>query len=57
MNDSRDFEAIATIASALRDATDGDEYHAIGLIYDIAKGRRDGPEALAEFAELTLRHV
>jgi hypothetical protein len=57
MNDSQDFEAIAEIASALLDATDGDEYHAVGLIYDIAKGRKDAAEARAEFAELSLRHV
>ncbi|WP_406000702.1 hypothetical protein [Streptomyces sp. NBC_00829] len=57
MSDSEDFEAIAEIASALRDATDGNEYHAVGLIYDIAKGRRDAATARAEFAELELRHI
>ncbi len=49
--------AISEIASALRDATDGNEYHAVGLIYDLAEGRTTPEEARAEFAELPLRHV
>ncbi|WP_063803524.1 hypothetical protein [Streptomyces silvensis] len=51
------FELISDIASRLRDATDSGEYHAVGLIYDLANGRTTVTEARAELAEITLRHV
>ncbi|MFJ9128896.1 hypothetical protein ACIRJS_32825 [Streptomyces sp. NPDC102340] len=56
-SDSDIFDLISGIASKLRDATDGNEYHAVGLIYDLAKGRTTVTEARAELAELTFRHV
>lgn len=55
MDHAATLDAISTIAIALRDATDEDEYHAVGLIYDLANGRTDADEALAEFAELKFR--
>ncbi|MFI8988635.1 hypothetical protein ACIG63_27105 [Streptomyces antimycoticus] len=56
-SDSDLFDLISEIASRLRDATDEGEYHAVGLIYDLANGMTTVAEARAEFAELTLRHV
>ncbi|MFE5681695.1 hypothetical protein [Streptomyces sp. NPDC056512] len=51
------FELIGDIASKLRDATDSSEYHAFGLIYDLAMGRSTIADARAQLAELTFRHV
>ncbi|WP_432164902.1 hypothetical protein [Streptomyces sp. bgisy031] len=51
------FELIGEIASKLRDATDSGEYHAVGLIYDLAMGRTTIADARAQLAELTLRHA
>ncbi|MEH0428811.1 hypothetical protein QBB34_21250 [Streptomyces stelliscabiei] len=51
------FELISEIASRLRDATDSGEYHAVGLIYDLANGRTTIAEARTELAEITFRHV
>ncbi|MFE2311652.1 hypothetical protein ACFXC8_00375 [Streptomyces sp. NPDC059441] len=48
---------IKTIASALRDATDGDVCHAVGLIYELAAGRMDPADVRAEFEELELPHA
>ncbi|MFE6826301.1 hypothetical protein [Streptomyces sp. NPDC057690] len=36
---------------------DGDEQHAIGLVHDLAKGRKAPEEARTEFAERRPRHV
>ncbi|GGV46108.1 hypothetical protein [Streptomyces spectabilis] len=55
--DSNVFELISEIASRLRDATDSGEYHAVGLIYDLANGRTTIADARAELAEITFRHV
>ncbi|WP_406200076.1 hypothetical protein OG331_25075 [Streptomyces sp. NBC_01017] len=51
------FELISEIASRLRDATDSGEYHAVGLIYDLANGRTTIADARAELAEITFRHI
>lgn len=51
------FDLIATIASALRDATDQDVWHAVGLIYELATGRMDPANVRNEFEELQLPHV
>lgn len=56
-SDSDVFDLISDIASRLRDATDSGEYHAVGLIYDLANGRTTVAEARAELAEITFRHV
>ncbi|MFI0768593.1 hypothetical protein ACH4TQ_27455 [Streptomyces sp. NPDC021218] len=56
-SDSDVFDLISEIASRLRDATDEGEYHAVGLIYDLATGRTTVGEARAELAELTFRHI
>lgn len=56
-SDSAVFGLIAEIASRLRVATDEGEYHAVGLIADLAGGRTTVAEARAELAELTFRHV
>ncbi|MFE2965519.1 hypothetical protein ACFXKC_17935 [Streptomyces sp. NPDC059340] len=48
---------IKTIASALRDATDGDVWHAVGLIYELADGRMEPADVRAEFEELDLPHA
>lgn len=57
MSDSETFAAISEIASALTDATDGDEYHAVRLIHDLANGRTTPEDARAALAELALRHL
>ncbi|MFF5984387.1 hypothetical protein ACFY78_36650 [Streptomyces olindensis] len=51
------FELISEIAGRLRDATDEGEYHAVGLISDLANGRTTIADARAELAEITFRHV
>jgi hypothetical protein len=51
------FELISEIAGRLRDATDGGEYHAVGLIADLANGRTTIADARTELAEITFRHV
>ncbi|UDM00046.1 hypothetical protein [Streptomyces longhuiensis] len=56
-DDSEAFNLISSIASQLRDATDGDEHHAVGLIYDLAMGSTTIADARAQLAELTFRHV
>jgi hypothetical protein len=56
-SDSDVLELISTIAGRLRDATDGDEYHAVGLIYDLANGRTTVADARTELATLNFRHV
>ncbi|MEV0526006.1 hypothetical protein AB0I66_21455 [Streptomyces sp. NPDC050439] len=55
--DSDVFALIAGIASRLRDATDEGEYHAVGLIYDLATGRTTITDAREQLAEITFRHV
>lgn len=56
-DDAEAVELIGDIASKLRDATDGAEWHAVGLIYDLARGRITVDVARSELAELTFRHV
>lgn len=56
-SDSDVLELISTIASRLRDATDEGEYHAVGLIGDLAEGRTTVTEATADLAEITFRHI
>lgn len=56
-SDSDVFELISEIAGRLSDATDEGEYHAVGLIGDLANGRKTVEEARAELAEITFRHV
>jgi hypothetical protein len=51
------FELISEIASRLSDATVEGEYHAVGLIGDLANGRTTIADARAELAEITFRHV
>ncbi|MCL6734410.1 hypothetical protein [Streptomyces neyagawaensis] len=48
---------ISEIAGRLRDATDEGEYHAVGLIADLANGRTTIADARTELAEITFRHV
>jgi len=55
--DSDVFELISEIAARLSDATDEGEYHAVGLIADLANRRKTIAEARAELAEITFRHV
>jgi hypothetical protein len=56
-SDSDVFALISEIASKLRDATDSGEYHAVGLIYDLAMGRTTVAEARAELADIEFGHV
>ncbi|GHI91703.1 hypothetical protein [Streptomyces olivaceus] len=56
-SDSDVFDLISEIASKLRDATDSGEYHAVGLIYDLAMSRTTVAEARAELADIEFRHV
>ncbi|MFJ9037430.1 hypothetical protein ACIRF8_12685 [Streptomyces sp. NPDC102406] len=56
-SDAEVFDLISDIASKLQDATDNDEYHAVGLIYDLAMSRTTCADARAQLAELTFRHV
>lgn len=56
-SDSDVFALISEIASRLRDATDDGEYHAVGLIYDLANGCTTVADAHTELAEIQLRHV
>ncbi|GHA28841.1 hypothetical protein GCM10010372_30880 [Streptomyces tauricus] len=51
------FELISEIAGRLTDATDEGEYQAVGLIGDLANGRKTIAEAREELAEITFRHV
>ncbi|MBE4783942.1 hypothetical protein [Streptomyces caniscabiei] len=51
------FELISEIATRLRDATDSGEYHAVGLIYDLANGRTTIADARAELADIEFGHV
>lgn len=55
--DSDVFALIAEIATRLTDATDEGEYHAAGLIADLANGRKTIAEARVELADITFRHV
>lgn len=55
--DSDVFALIAEIASKLTDATDEGEYHAAGLIGDLANGHKTIAEARADLADITFRHV
>ncbi|MET8475397.1 hypothetical protein ABZY90_19725 [Streptomyces sp. NPDC006422] len=48
---------IGDIASKLRDATDGNEWHAVGLIHGLARGHTTVAEARAELTGLTFRHI
>ena len=57
MSDSQVLAEISRIAIALQDATEGDEWHAISLIVELADGRLAPAVARAEFAELRLRHA
>lgn len=56
-SDSDVLALISDIASRLEDATDEGEYHAAGLIGDLANGRKTVEEARAELADITFRHV
>lgn len=56
-SDSDVLELISEIAGRLRDATDEGEYHAVGLISDLATGCMPVAEARAALAEITFRHV
>jgi hypothetical protein len=56
-SDSDVFDLISDIASRLRDATDSGEYHAVGLIYDLAMSRTTVAEARAELADIEFGHV
>ncbi|MET7321481.1 hypothetical protein [Streptomyces sp. NPDC005549] len=56
-SDSDVFDLISEIASRLRDATDSGEYHAVGLIYDLAMSRTTVAEARAELAGIEFGHV
>lgn len=56
-SDSDVFALISEIASRLRDATDDGEYHAVGLIHDLANGLTTIADARAELAEIQFRHV
>ncbi|QJT04390.1 hypothetical protein G9272_32245 [Streptomyces asoensis] len=56
-SDSDVFDLISDIASRLRDATDSGEYHAVGLIYDLAMSRTTVAEARAELADIEFGHA
>lgn len=56
-SDSAVFALISDIASRLTDATDDGEYQAVGLIGDLANGRKTIEEATTELADITFRHV
>ncbi|MDT0567883.1 hypothetical protein RM704_10445 [Streptomyces sp. DSM 3412] len=56
-SDSDVFELISEIAGRLSDATDEGEYHAVGLIGDLAEGLTTVAEARTALAEITFRHV
>ncbi|GAA3957032.1 hypothetical protein GCM10022384_07660 [Streptomyces marokkonensis] len=56
-SDAAVFDLISEIASKLRDATDSGEYHAVGLIYDLAMSRTTVAEARAELADIEFGHV
>ncbi|MCM8552646.1 hypothetical protein [Streptomyces sp. STCH 565 A] len=56
-SDSDVFDLISEIASRLRDATDSGEYHAVGLIYDLAMSRTTVAEARAELDGIEFGHV
>jgi hypothetical protein len=56
-SDSDVLALISEIASRLEDATDEGEYHAVGLIWELANSRKSVAEARAELAEITFRHV
>ncbi|MEU6222268.1 hypothetical protein [Streptomyces sp. NPDC047042] len=51
------FELISEIAGRLTDATNEGEYHAVGLIADLANGRTTVADARTELAEITFRHI
>lgn len=50
-------EVISAIAGRLRDATDEGEYHAVGLISDLANGRITVEDARTDLDEITFRHI
>jgi hypothetical protein len=56
-SDAEVFDLISDIASKLRDATDSGEYHAVGLIYDLAMSRTTVAEARVELADIEFGHV
>lgn len=56
-SDSDVLTLISEIASRLTDATDEGEYHAAGLIGDLANGRKSVADAREELSEITFRHV
>lgn len=56
-SDADVFDLISDIALKLRDATDSGEYHAVGLIYDLAMSRTTVAEARAELAGIEFGHV
>lgn len=56
-SDSDVLALISDIASRLLDATDEGEYHAAGLIGDLANGRKTVEEAREELADITFRHI
>jgi hypothetical protein len=56
-SDSDVLGLIAEIAGRLTDATDGAEYHAVGLIHDLAQGQTTIADARTELANLTFRHI
>ena len=56
-SDSDVFALIGEIAGRLREATDEGEYHAVGLIADLANGITTVADAREELAGITFRHV
>jgi hypothetical protein len=56
-SDSAILGLISEIASRLEDATDDGEYQAVGLIGDLANGRKTVEDARTELADITFRHV
>lgn len=56
-SDSEVLALIAEIAGRLKDATDEGEYHAVGLIYDLANGTATVADCRIDLAEITFRHV
>lgn len=56
-SDSDVLALISEIASRLSDATDEGEYHAVGLISDLANGVSTVADAREQLAAITFRHV
>lgn len=56
-SDSDVLALISEIASRLSDATDEGEYHAVGLISDLANGVSTVAAAREQLADITFRHI